>query len=341
MADTAAALKATSAAQPAVREITYAAAICEAISEEMTRDENVFVIGEDVALLGGTFKCTAGLYEKFGEWRVRDTPISEPGFIGMAIGCALLGMRPIVDLSFNDFLTVAMDQICNQAAKLHYMSGGALRVPLTIRASYGAGRSQAAQHSQSLQAWFAHLPGLKVVMPSDAAEAKGLLKTAIRDDNPVVFLDHKLFLNKVFKVPEGDYTIPFGKAKVARVGGDLTIAATGGMVLEALQAAEALATEGMSVEVIDIRSIVPLDKQTIADSVKKTGRLVVADEGHLYCGVAAEITAMVQEEVFYYLDAPIARVCTPNIMIPFSPALELPLIPKAKHVYEAAKKLLR
>jgi len=234
-----------------------------------------------------------------------------------------------------------MDQICNQAAKLHYMSGGTLRVPLTIRASYGAGRSQAAQHSQSLQAWFAHIPGLKVIMPSDAAEAKGLLKTAIRDDNPVVFLDHKLLLNKVFKVPEGEYTIPFGKAKVARVGDDLTIAATGGMVLEALQAAETLANEGISVEVIDIRSIVPLDKQTIVDSVKKTGRLVVADEGHLYCGVAAEITAMVQEEVFYYLDAPIARVCTPNVMIPFSPALELSLIPKAKHVYEAAKKLLR
>jgi pyruvate dehydrogenase E1 component beta subunit len=323
-----------------MREMTYAAAICEAICEEMTRDENVLVLGEDVALLGGTFKCTAGLYERFGEWRVRDTPISEPGFIGMAIGCAVLGLRPIVDLSFNDFLTVAIDQICNQAAKFHYMSGGVWKVPLTIRTSYGAGRSQAAQHSQSLQAWFAHMPGLKVVMPSDAAEAKGLLKTAIRDDNPVIFLDHKLCLNKVFQVPEGDYTIPFGRARLARSGEDLTIAATGGLVLEALQAADKLAKEGKSAEVIDIRSIVPLDRQTIIESVKKTGRLVVADEGHLNCGVGAEIGMSVQEEAFYYLDAPIARVGTPNVMIPFSPTLEFPLIPKAKHIFEAAKRLL-
>jgi len=325
--------------KPAVREMTYAAAICEAISEEMVRDENVLVIGEDIGPLGGTFKCTAGLLDKFGEMRVRDTPISESGFVGMAIGCAVLGLRPIVDLSFNDFLTVAMDQICNQAAKFHYMSGGLLKVPLTIRTSYGAGRSQAAQHSQSLQAWFAHTPGLKVVMPSDAAEAKGLLKTAIRDDNPVIFLDHKLYLNKVFKVPEGDYTIPLGQAKVARTGEQLTIAATGGLVLEALEAAEELAKEGKSAEVIDIRSVVPLDKKTIADSVKKTGRLVVADEGHINCGVAAEIVTSVQEEAFYYLDAPIARVGTPNVMIPFSPALEFPLIPKAKNIFAAAKKL--
>jgi len=323
-----------------MKEMTYAAAICEALHEEMARDDNVIVMGEDVGIHGGNFKCTAGLRDKFGDWRARDTPISESGFVGLGVGSAMVGLRPVVELMFCDFTAVCMDQIVNQAAKMHYMSGGLLNVPLTIRTTYGGGRSSAAQHSQSLQAWFAHIPGLKVVMPSDAAEAKGLLKTAIRDNNPVLFFEHKMRYNKTFMVPEGEYTIPFGKANVVMPGNDLTIAATGGLVLDAIEAAEMLAKEGKSVEVIDIRTIVPLDTATIIASIKKTGRLLVADEGHINCGVGAEIAMSIQEKAFFDLDMPIARVGTPNVVIPFSPALEFPLIPNAQTIYLAAQKLL-
>lgn len=323
-----------------MREMTYAEAICEALHEEMTRDENVIVMGEDVGVHGGNFRCTLGLRDKFGDLRAKDTPISESGFVGLGVGSAMVGLRPVIELMFSDFTTVAMDQIVNQAAKMHYMSGGLLQVPLTIRTTYGGGRSSAAQHSQSLQAWFAHVPGLKIVMPSDAAEAKGLLKTAIRDNNPVLFFEHKMKYNKPFLVPEGEYTIPFGKANIVVAGNDLTIAATGGMVLDAVEAATTLKKDGISVEVIDIRTVVPFDIETIITSVQKTGRLLVADEGHIRCGVGAEIAMTVQEKAFFSLEGPIMRIGTPDVVIPFSPALEFPLIPNAKTICTVVKSMV-
>jgi len=323
--------------QENVREITYAQAVAEAIDEEMARDENVVLLGEDVGIIGGNFSATVGLREKYGDWRVKDTPISECGIIGLGVGMAITGMRPIVEIMFSDFIALAMDQIANQAAKIRYMSGGQVKVPLTIRTAMGGGRSSAAQHSQSLHAWVAHIPGLKVVLPSTAAELKGLLKTAIRDDNPVVFMEHKIEYNKKYPVPEGEYTIPFGKANVVREGDKLTIVATSNMVLKSLEAADKLAAEGIYVEVIDLRTLVPLDKQSMIDSVKKTGRLLIVDEGHLSFGAGAEIGMGIMEDVFYDLDFPIMRLGTADVPIPFSPALEFPIIPDAKKIYEKAK----
>jgi acetoin:2,6-dichlorophenolindophenol oxidoreductase subunit beta len=320
-----------------IREITYAQAVAEAIDEEMARDENVILLGEDVGIIGGNFKATVGLREKYGDWRVKDTPISESGIIGLGVGMAITGMRPIVEIMFSDFLTLAMDQIANQAAKIRYMSGGQVKVPLTIRMAMGGGRSAAAQHSQSLHAWAAHVPGLKVVLPSTAAELKGLLKTAIRDDNPVVFMEHKMEYNKKYPVPEGEFTIPLGKANVVREGDRLTIVATSNMVLKSLEAADELAQEGISIEVIDLRTLVPLDKNTIIDSVKKTGRLLIVDEGHLNFGAGAEIGMGIMEDVFYDLDFPIMRLGTADVPIPFSPALEFSIIPDAKKIYEKAR----
>jgi acetoin:2,6-dichlorophenolindophenol oxidoreductase subunit beta len=322
-----------------LREITYAQAVAEAIDEEMARDENVFLMGEDVGVIGGNFKATVGLRDKYGDWRVKDSPISELGIVGLGVGAAITGMRPIIELMFSDFMSLSMDQIANQAAKIRYMSGGQVKVPLTIRTTMGGGRSSAAQHSQSLQAWVAHIPGLKVVLPSSAAELKGLLKTAIRDDNPVVFMEHKMEYNKKHKVPTGEYTIPFGKANVAREGDKLTIVATSSMVLRSCEAAAELAKEGMSVEVVDVRTLVPFDKQTIIDSVKKTGRLLIVDEGHLSFGVGAEIGMKVMEDVFYDLDYPIMRLGTADVPIPFSPALEFPIIPDVKKIYQKAKEM--
>ena len=323
-----------------VKKITYAQAISEAIDEEMQRDKNIILLGEDVGTLGGNFKATVGLYEKYGEWRVKDTPISENSFTGLGLGAALTGLRPIVEIMFSDFIMLAMDQIANQVAKIRYMSGGQAIVPLTIRTTLGGGRSSAAQHSQSLQALVCHIPGLKVVMPSSASEAKGLLKTAIRDDNPVIFFEHKMEYNKTYEVPEKEYTIPFGVANILKGGKDITIVGTSNQALKALQAAEELTKEGINAEVIDPRTLVPLDKDTIINSVKKTGRLLIVDEGYERCGVAGEIAMSILKNVFYYLNAPIERLTTANVPIPFSPALEFPLIPDEKKIYQKAKDMV-
>ena len=324
-----------------MKKITYAKAISEAIDEEMERDRNVILMGEDVGIKGGNFGQAVGLYKKYGEWRVKDTPISENSFVGLCLGAALTGLRPIVEIMYSDFLMLALDQIGNQAAKIRYMSGGQAKVPLTICTTIGMGRSTAAQHSQSLQALVCHIPGLKVVMPSSAAEAKGLLKTAIRDDNPVIFFEHRIEFNKTYEVPEGEYVIPFGVARILKKGKDITIVGTSNLALKALQAAEELTKEGINAEIIDPRTLVPLDRGTIIESVKKTGRLLIVDEGYERCGVAGEIATSVLEDVFYHLNAPIERLTTANVPIPFSPALEFPLIPDEKKIYQRAKKMVR
>ena len=323
-----------------MREIMYRDAIQEALDQEMARDENVFVIGEDVGVIGGNFKCTVGLLEKYGDLRCKDSPISEAGIVGIGVGAALTGLRPVVELMFGDFIMIAMDQICNQAAKITYMSGGKARVPLVIRMPFGGGRSSAAQHSQSFHAWLAHCPGLKVVTPSTGAEAKGLLKTAIRDDNPVIFFEHKMLYTQKFDTPEDDYTIPFGKANIVNEGDHVTIAATSIMVLKALKAAKELAKQGIHAEVIDLRTIVPLDRETIIESVKKTGRLLIVDEGHESFGISGEIAISIMEEVFYYLDAPVLRLGTADVPLPFSPALEFPLIPDEKSITQAVLRIV-
>lgn len=320
-----------------MKEITYAQAVCEALDEEMEKDENVVLLGEDVGFIGGNFKTSAGLLEKYGDLRVKDTPISEQGFVGMGVGMALTGMRPVIELMFSDFLLVAADQVINQMAKIRYMSGGQANVPMTIRCPIGAGRSSAAQHSQSMQAMVAQFPGMKIVLPSTAQEAKGLLKTAIRDNDPVVFFEHKMEYNKKYQIDDVVEPIPFGKARIAREGSDITIAATSSMVMKSEEAAKKLAKEGIECEIIDLRTIVPLDRDTIINSVKKTGKLIVADEAYERCGIGAEIAADIAEDVFYYLDAPCGRVSNPNVPLPFSPALEFPLIPSADKVYEKVK----
>lgn len=323
-----------------MRKITYGHAICEAIDEEMARDKNVIFLGEDIEVLGGNFRATPGLYEKYGGWRVRNTPISENSFTGLGLGAALTGLRPIIEIMFCDFMMLAGDQIVNQIAKMRYMSGGQARVPLTIRTTLGGGRSTAAQHSQSLQAIVCHIPGLKVVMPSSASEAKGLLKTAIRDDNPVIFFEHKMEYKNEYEVPEGEYTIPFGVANILQKGKDITIIGTSNLALRAHKAAKELTKEGISAEVIDPRILVPFDKETIIESVKKTGRLLIVDEGYERCGVAAEIAMSILKDVFYYLNAPVERLTTANVPLPFSPVLEYYVIPDEKKIYQEAKKMV-
>ena len=320
-----------------MREMTYAQAICETLDKEMERDDNIVMLGEDVGFIGGNFKTSVGLLEKYGDLRVKDTPISEQGFVGMGVGMALTGLRPIIELMFSDFMLVAADGVFNQAAKIRYMSGGQATVPMTIRCPIGAGRSSAAQHSQSMQAMAAHFPGIKVVVPSTAQEAAGLLMTAIRDDDPVVVFEHKMEYNKKFKVDDVIEPIPFGKARIAREGKDITIVATSSMVMKSEEAAKRLEKEGIDCEIIDLRTIVPMDTETIINSVKKTGKLIVADEAYERCGIGAEIPAAVADEIFYYLDAPCGRVNNPNVPLPFSPALEFPLIPSADKVYEKVK----
>jgi len=324
-----------------MKEITYAQAISEAIDEEMQRDKNVIILGEDVGVFEGYFKTAVGLYDKYGEWRVRDTPISENSFVGLGLGASLTGLRPIIEMNFSDFLLLAMDQIANQAAKIRYMSGGQAKVPLTIRAALGGGRSAAAQHSQSLQALVCHIPGLKVVLPSSGFEAKGLLKTAIRDDNPVIFFDNKVEYNSVCQIPEEEYTIPFGIANILREGGDVTIVGTSSQALKALKAAEKLDKEGISIEVIDPRTIVPLDKETIIRSVKKTGKLLIVDEGYERCGVAKDIGMSVLKKIFYDLDLPIELLTLPNVPIPFSPVLEFSIIPDEEKIYQRVKQMVK
>ena len=321
-------------------ETSMSQAIRDAIAEEMRRDETVFLLGEDVAEAGGVFKVLVGLASEFGPRRVLDTPISEAGFTGIAVGAAMTGLRPIVDIMFGDFLTLAMDQIANQAAKVHYMSGGLWRAPLVIRTTLGATRRSAAQHSQSLHAWVSHVPGLKVVMPTTPRDAKGLLKAAIRDDNPVIFFEDKLDYQQRGLVPIGEYTLPLGVAEVKRLGSDLTIVATSSMLRVSLDAAELLAREGISAEVVDPRTLVPLDTSTIVTSVKKTGRAIVVDEGYQRYGVTAEIAATISEGAFAYLDAPVQRLGAMDVPIPFSPVLEDLTVPTAEQVADAGRRIV-
>lgn len=321
-----------------MREITLSKAVNEAIAEEMRRDPTVFLLGEDVAEAGTPFKVLSGLVEEFGSERIIDTPISEPGFMGIAVGAAMTGSRPIVDLMFGDFIFLVMDQLCNQAAKTHYMSGGKLKVPLVLRTNLGATRRSAAQHSQSLHALVAHIPGLKIALPSSAYEAKGLMKTAIRDNNPVVIFEDKLMYNDKAPVPEEEYLIPFGVANILRKGSDITLIATSSMVQVAQKAAEILAAEsGISAEVIDPRTIVPLDEETILSSVRKTGRAIVIDEGHQSFGITGEIASRINEKAFYYLDAPVQRIGAMDVPVPFSPVLEDLTVPTPQIVAERAR----
>jgi acetoin:2,6-dichlorophenolindophenol oxidoreductase subunit beta len=323
----------------AERELTFAEAVREALAEEMRRDSSVFIIGEDVAEAGTPFKVLSGLAKEFGLQRVIDTPISEPGFTGIAVGAAMTGMRPVVDIMFGDFITLVMDQMVNQAAKIRYMSGGHFKVPLVMRTTLGATRRSAAQHSQSLHALFSHIPGLKVVLPSTPYEAKGLLKSAIRDDNPVAFFEDKMMFRIKGPVPEGDYTIPLGVADIKRVGTDITLVGTSSMVQVALAAADRLAEMGISAEVVDPRTTFPLDKKTLIDSAKKTGRALVIDEGYSRYGVTAEIASVIAEGAFYHLDAPVQRMGAMDVPIPFSPALEDITVPSPETVTKAAQSL--
>ena len=324
----------------AAREISYVEALNEALREEMRKDPLVFVMGEDVGKLGGLFRVTKGLLEEFGPQRVIDTPISEAAIAGGGVGSALVGARPVIEFQFLDFITIAMDQIVNHAAKLRYMSGGSVSIPLVIRAPVCAGVSLGAQHSQSLEAWFVHVPGLKVVMPSDAADAKGLLKSAIRDDNPVLFLEHRLLYSQVGPVQEDEFLVPLGSAAVKRSGKDLTIVATGRTVSVSLAAAGKLSQEGIEVEVIDPRTLKPLDTASIFRSVRKTNRLVVVSDGWRTCGYAAELMACVSEECFFDLDAPIQRVCTKDAPMPMAPSLQQAVMVSEAEVVSACRRAM-
>jgi pyruvate dehydrogenase E1 component beta subunit len=319
--------------------MTLAQAVREALAEELRRDPTVFVIGEDVAEAGTPFKVLSGLVEEFGKERIMDSPISEAGITGMALGAAMTGMRPVVDIMFGDFLGIVMDQIANQAAKVHYMSGGKLQAPMVIRTTLGATRRSAAQHSQSLHAWVSHIPGLKVALPSTPYDAKGLLKTAIRDNSPVVFFEDKMMYTLKGHVPEGDYTIPFGVADVKRVGTDITLVATSSMVQVALAAADQLQTLGISAEVVDPRTTFPLDKEALIGSAKKTSRAIVIDEGYERYGVTAEMAAIIADGAFYHLDAPVKRMGAMDVPVPFSPALEDLTVPTPESVAALAKTL--
>jgi len=320
--------------------MTFAQALNDAHKLEMQRDPNIYVAGEDVGTYGGIFGVTAGLLDQFGPKRVRDTPITESAIIGSAVGAASCGLRPVVELMFVDFIGVSMDQLFNQAAKMKYMFGGKARIPMVLRASCGAGIGAAAQHSQSLEAWFMHVPGLKVVMPSTPYDAKGLLISAIRDDNPVVFLEHKILYALEGEVPGGDYSIPLGKADIKREGKDVTVIATAQAVHTALSAAAKLAAEGISVEVLDPRTLNPLDEETILGSVRKTHRVVIVHEAVKFSGPGAEIAALVAEKAFDRLDAPILRIAAPFVPVPFSPPLEKAFIPSEEKVIQAVKTVM-
>jgi acetoin:2,6-dichlorophenolindophenol oxidoreductase subunit beta len=321
------------------REITFGKAVNEAIAEEMRRDPRIFIIGEDVAEAGTTFKVLKGLVEEFGKQRVIDSPISEAGIAGLGVGAAMTGMRPIVDIMFGDFMTLAMDQIVNQAAKTHYMSGGKLKVPMVFRTTLGATRRSGAQHSQSLHAWVCHVPGLKVAIPSTPYDAKGLMKTAIRDDNPVVTFEDKMLFNQNGLVPEEEYAIQFGVADIKRAGTDITLVGTSSMVQVALEAAERLATLGIQAEVVDPRTLVPLDTETLINSVKKTSRAIVIDEGHFSYGITGELASIIADGAFYYLDAPVKRMGAMDVPVPFSPPLEDATVPNVEAVTNMAKLL--
>ncbi len=322
------------------RSGTMREAINEALHEEMQRDPRMIVMGEDIGAAGGVFKVTNGLYAAFGKERVIDTPIAEAGIVGLAVGAAMTGLRPVVEIMFADFTTLASDQIVNQAAKMRYMTGGQASVPLVIRTAMGAGRRAAAQHSQSLQAWYCHIPGLKVVMPATPEDAKGLLKSAIRDDNPVLFLEDKMMYNQKGPLPSGEYTIPLGVAKVHRTGEHATLICTSSMLYPALEAAEQLAAEGIQIEVIDPRTLAPLDDETLVRSAVKTGHVLVVDEAYQSFGVTAEIAARIMSEAFDYLDAPVMRLGAADVPVPFAPSLEDLTIPNAAGIVECIRRLV-
>jgi len=324
---------------PEMRELTILEAIKEALDEELARDPSVFLMGEDIGRAGGVFMVTEGLQQKYGRDRVMDTPISEAIIAGTGVGAAMTGMRPVVEIMFCDFMTLAMDQVVNQAAKMHYMTGGQAKIPLVIRTAGGAGRAAAAQHSQSLHAWFAHIPGLKVVLPSTPYDAKGLLKSAIRDDNPVIYFEDKMSYQVKGPVPVGEYTIPLGVADIKRTGNDVTLIATSSMVQVAEKAVDLLAEDNISAELIDPRCLRPLDKETMLSSVKKTGRAVVIDEGYLSFGATAEIAAIISDEAFDYLDAPVKRIGAMDVPIPMTPTLEIATIPNEMQVVQTVKSL--
>lgn len=327
---------------PAERTLTYAEAVREALAEAMQADSRVFVLGEDIGIYGGAFGVTGDLVHRFGEDRVRDTPISELGIVGAAVGAALADMRPIVEIQFSDFTAQAMDQIANQAAKIHFMLGGAARVPMVLRAPTGSGTGAAAQHSQSLETWFAHIPGLKVVMPSNPAEAKGLLLAAIDDPNPVIVLEHKLLYKQSGPVPVGADRIPLGQAAVRRQGQDLTIVATGVMVSRAEEAAQQLAEDGITATIVDPRTLVPLDEQTIISEVAATGRTLLVQEAPRTCGYMAEIAALIADsDAFGHLRAPIRRLNGLNVPIPYAPQLERAAVPQVPDIVAEATRLVR
>ena len=322
-------------------EMTYRDALKAGLREEMLRDERVFILGEDVGKnWGGAFKVTKGLAEEFGDDRVRDTPISENAIAGAAVGAAITGLIPVAEIMFGDLITLAMDQVCNQAAKMRYMFGGQTSVPLVLRTVFGGGKNIASHHSQSLESWFMHTPGLKVAIPAFASDVKGMIKTAIRDPDPVLFAEHKLVYDRKEEVPDEDYTTPFGEARVHREGTDVTVWGTMFMVHKAIAVADELQKEGISVEVIDPRTLVPLDKKTLIDSVKKTGRLVLVTEETKTLATTAEIAAIVQEEAFDWLDAPITRVNAPDTPVPFSPPLEQYFIPDEKRIGQAIRDIV-
>jgi acetoin:2,6-dichlorophenolindophenol oxidoreductase subunit beta len=323
-----------------MRQLEYREAIKEAVIEEMDRDPGVFLIGEDIGVYGGAFRAYKGLLDKYGPERVINTPISEIAIIGGAIGAALTGQRPVAEIMFVDFTTLAMDQIVNQAAKIRYMTGDSLNVPMVLRTQGGTGRGVAAQHSQSLEAWFYHIPGLKVVMPATSYDVKGLLKTAIRDDNPVIFIEHKMIYLLKGDVPEEEYTIPFGEADIKREGKDITVVAYSNMLFKALEAASQLEKEGIDCEVIDPRTLVPLDLDKIIDSVKKTGRLLVVTEACERGSVASDISAKVTDKAFDWLDAPVKIVAGLNTPIPYNSTLEQASVPHAKDIAAAAREML-
>lgn len=323
------------------RKITYRAAIVEALVEEMRRDADVVMIGEDIGKAGGVFKQTEGLFEEFGASRVIDTPISESGSFGMAVGAAMCGLRPVFEVMFGDFMTLIMDQLVNQAAKVHYMSAGQFTVPLVVRTTMGTGANLGPQHSQSLYAWSCHVPGLKVVVPSTAEDAKGLYKSAIRDDNPVVIFEDRMLYGLKGRMPDGEGLIPLGKADVKRVGRDVTVIAVGRMVQFALAAATKLANEGIEVEVVDPRTLVPLDIDTIVNSVKKTNRVLIVDGGVGQYGVSGEISATVGECAFDWLDAPVVRLAAANVPIPVSRTLESLVQPNEARIMNSVRALIK
>jgi len=332
----------TKTGSDAGRVITYAEAVREALGEAMSADERVFMLGEDIGVYGGAFGVSGDLFHRFGPERVRDTPISELGIVGAAVGAALAGMRPVVEIQFSDFTCQAMDQIVNQAAKIHFMLGGAAEVPMVLRAPLGSGTGAAAQHSQSLEAWFAHVPGLKVVMPATAEDAKGLLLAAIDDPNPVLVLEHKLLYRTSGPVPEGGGRVPLGKTAVRRSGRDISLVATGVMVSRALEAAETLAAEGIDLSVIDPRTLTPLDAQPILDDVARTGRVLLVQEAPGHVGFMAEIAArIVESPAVYHLLAPVRRLSGLDVPIPYAPQLERAAVPQVETIVEAARTLMK